>query len=107
MFKELQLTLPPPQFPDGSRNEPSGRGYFPGAFNGADVTVKDSKRYAATGGWGYFDFNHFEPKAKMTGVQPKDKCAFCHIASAKKDEVWTQFYRILDEKPATPPILPH
>ena len=66
--------------------------------NGADVTVKDSKRYAATGGWGYFDFNHFEPKLKMTGVQPKDKCAFCHIASAKKDEVWTQFYRILDEK---------
>jgi Cytochrome P460 len=25
MFKELQLTLPPPGFPDGSRNEPSGR----------------------------------------------------------------------------------
>lgn len=98
MFKELQLTLPPPGFKDGSRNEPSGRGYFPGAFNGADVTVKDSKRYADTGGWGYFDFNHFEPKAKMTGVQPKDKCAFCHLASAKKDEVWTQFYRILDEK---------
>jgi hypothetical protein len=107
MFKELQLTLPPPQFPDGSRNEPSGRGYFPGAFNGGDVTVKDTKRYAATGGWGYFDFNHFEPKAKMTGVQPKEKCAFCHIASAKKDEVWTQFYRLLDEKPGTPPILPH
>jgi hypothetical protein len=98
MFKELQLTLPPPEFKDGSRSEPSGRGYFPGAFNGADVTVKDSKRYAATGGWGYFDFNHFEPKAKMTAVQARDKCAFCHIASAKKDEVWTQFYRILDQK---------
>jgi cytochrome P460 len=98
MFKELQLTLPPPGFKDGSRNEPSGRGYFAGAFNGADVTVKDSKRYAATGNWGYFDFNHFEPKAKMTAAQPKDKCAFCHIASAKKDEVWTQFYRILDQK---------
>jgi Cytochrome P460 len=80
---------------------------FPGAFNGADVTVKDSKRYAATGNWGYFDFNHFEPKVKMTAAQPKDKCAFCHIASAKKDELWTQFYRILDEQPATPPILPH
>ena len=40
MFKELQLTLPPAEHPDGSRTEPSGRGYFPGAFNGADVTVK-------------------------------------------------------------------
>ena len=98
MVKELQLILPPAENPDGSRTEPSGRGYFPGAFNGADVTVKDSKRYAATGGWGYFDFNHHEPKLAMTGAQSRDKCAFCHIASAKKDEVWTQFYRILDQK---------
>jgi hypothetical protein len=97
MVKELQLILPPAENPDGSRTEPSGRGYFPGAFNGADVTVKDSKRYAATGGWGYFDFNHHEPKAPMTKVQPKDHCAFCHISGAKKDEVWTQFYRILDQ----------
>jgi hypothetical protein len=95
MFKELQLTLPPPQYKDGSRKEPSGRGYFGGAFNGADVTVKDSKRFAATGNWGYFDFNHHEPKASMTAAQPKDMCAFCHIASAQKDEVWTQFYQIL------------
>jgi hypothetical protein len=28
-FKELQLTLPPAENPDGSRTEPSGRGYFP------------------------------------------------------------------------------
>jgi hypothetical protein len=34
-FKELQLTLPA-QNPDGSRTEPSGRGFFPGPFNGAD-----------------------------------------------------------------------
>jgi hypothetical protein len=110
MFKELQLTLQPhmrpprshgsapvPEFNDGSRTEPSGRGYFPGPFNGADVTVKDSKRFAATGNWGYFDFNHHEPKAPMTAAQPKEMCAFCHIASAKKDEVWTQFYPILDQ----------
>ena len=95
LFKELQLTLPA-ENPDGSRTEPSGRGYFPGAFNGADVTVKDTKRYAATGGWGYYNFNHHEPKAPTATVQPRDKCAFCHIASAKKDEVWTQFYRLLD-----------
>ena len=47
--KELQLTLGPAENPDGSRTEPSGRGYFPGAFNGADVTVKDTKRFADTG----------------------------------------------------------
>jgi hypothetical protein len=98
--KELQLTKKPEENPDGSRTEPSGRGYFPGVFNGADVTVKDTKRFAATGGWGYFNFNHHEPKALTAAVKPKSECAFCHIASAKRDEVWTQFYRVLDEVPA-------
>jgi hypothetical protein len=95
-FKELQLTLPA-QNPDGSRTEPSGRGYFPGHLNGADVTVKDTKRYAATGGWGYFNFNHHEPKAPTAKLKPKEECAYCHMASAKKDEVWTQFYPRLDQ----------
>ena len=95
-FKELQLTLPA-QNDDGSRREPSGRGYFPGPFNGADVTVKDSKRYADTGGWGYYNFNHHEPKAPTAKVRAKGECAFCHIASAKKDDVWTQFYPLLDK----------
>jgi hypothetical protein len=95
-FKELQLTLPA-QNDDGSRREPSGRGYFPGPFNGADVTVKDSKRYADTGGWGYYNFNHYEPKAPTARVRPQGECAYCHMASAKKDEVWTQFYPLLDK----------
>ena len=94
-FKELQLTLPA-ENADGSRTEPSGRGYFPGPWNGADVTVKDSKRYADTGGWGYYNFNHHEPKAPTAKLRAKEECAFCHIASAKKDDVWTQFYPLLD-----------
>lgn len=98
LFKELQLTLPPAENADGSRTEPSGRGYFPGAFNGADVTVKDTKRFAETDGWGYFNFNHHEPKAPTAKARPKDECAYCHIASAKKDDVWTQFYRLLDTR---------
>jgi len=101
-FKELQLVLPTSstslgEFPDGSTNEPSGRGYFPGKWNGADVTVKDTERYADSGGWGYFNFNHHEPKAATASVLPAEECAFCHIASAKKDDVWTQFYPLLDK----------
>ena len=94
IFKELQLTLPG-QNPDGSRTEPSGRGYFPGRLNGADVTVKDTKRFAASGGWGYFNFNHHEPKAPTAKFT--DCGHACHLASAKKDEVWTQFYPLLDK----------
>jgi hypothetical protein len=96
LFKELQLTLQA-ENSDGSRTESSGRGYFPGKFNGADVTVKDSKRFPETNGWGYFNFNHHEPKAPTAKVKEKSECAYCHIASAKKDEVWTQFYPLLDK----------
>lgn len=32
-------------------------------------------------------------------VKPKGECAYCHMASAKRDDVWTQFYRILDVVP--------
>ena len=95
MFKELQLMLPK-QHPDGSRDEPSGRGFFPGKLNGADVSVKDSKRFAATHGWGYFNFNHSEPKAATGKLKAAAACADCHTASAKKDMVWTQFYPRLD-----------
>jgi hypothetical protein len=95
-LKELQLTLPGDS-PNDSLTEPSGVGYFPGPFNGADVTVKDSTRYKDTGGWGYYNFHHYEPKALTASVRPKDECAFCHTASAKKDDVWTQFYPWLDQ----------
>lgn len=100
-FKELQLAQPA-ENPDGSRTEASGRGFFPGPFNGADVTVKDTKRYAATDGWGYYSFNHHEPKAPTAKVRSKDECAYCHMASAKRDDVWTQFYALLDSVPVPP-----
>ena len=41
IVKELTRVLNP-TFPDGSRSEPSGRGYFNGEYNGMGVTVKDS-----------------------------------------------------------------
>src|SRR3984893_11980487 len=88
LFKELQLTLPG-ENADGSRKEPSGRGYFPGCDGqGLEALCQH--------GWEYFNFNHSEPKAPTAKVKAKEECAFCHIASAKKDEVWTQFYRLLD-----------
>ena len=42
IVKELTRVLDP-EFPDGSRKEPSGRGFFNGQYNGIDVTVKDSR----------------------------------------------------------------
>jgi hypothetical protein len=95
MVKELQLTQPG-TFPDGSRVEVSGRGYFPGVTNGMDVSVKDSKRFADTKGWGFFNFGHHAaPYAETAGEAPVDACAGCHMASAHEDMVFTGFYQLL------------
>ena len=96
IVKELTRVLNP-TFPDGSRKEPSGRGFFNGAYNGIDASVKDSKRFAATNGWGYFTFGHrplpYEETAKESHVT---ECAGCHLANvAKTDMTWVQFYPLL------------
>lgn len=57
IVKELTRVLRP-TFPDGSRAEASGRGFFNGEFNGIDLIVKDGKRFAKTNGWRFFTFGH-------------------------------------------------
>jgi hypothetical protein len=96
IVKELTRVLDP-TFPDGSRAEPSGRGYFNGEFNGMDVTVKDSKRFANTNGWGFFNFGHHPlPYAESAKEASAAECAGCHASFvAKTDMTWVQFYPIL------------
>jgi hypothetical protein len=69
-------------------------GPFPGAQSfvvGSPVNVqfmvKDSKKYAATGGWGFADF---------TGGKPGDKalhqtCFVCHTPAKDRDYVFTRY----------------
>jgi hypothetical protein len=100
LIKELTRVLKP-TYPDGSRTEPSGRGYFNGELNGIDASVKDSKRFAKTNGWGYFTFGHHPmPYAQTAAESPVSECAGCHLANvAKTDMTWVQFYPILRDKP--------
>jgi len=101
IIKELTRVLSP-TFPDGSRTEPSGRGFFNGEFNGIDATVKDSKRFPNTNGWGFFTFGHHPlPYAKSAAESSKAECAGCHMANvAKTDMTWIQFYPLLRDKQA-------
>jgi hypothetical protein len=99
IVKELTRVLKP-TFPDGSRKEPSGRGYFNGEYNGIDMTVKDSKRFAGTNGWGFFSFGHHPlPYDPTSAEKPVAECAGCHIANvANTDMTWIQFYPQLRDK---------
>lgn len=98
IVKELVL-LKEAEYPDGSRDQSSGRGFFADSFAGVDMMVKDSKRYAATNGWGFFNFGHHAPPyAASAKAAPNDACAFCHTANATRDMVFTTFYPILETR---------
>lgn len=95
LVKELQLTKPGAS-KDGSREEASGRGYFPGPANGLDVSVKDSRRFPDTNGWGFFTFGHHAPPYQRTATESSvASCAGCHITSAHHDMVFSDFYEQL------------
>jgi len=99
IVKELTRVLSP-MFPDGSRTEPSWRGFFNGEYNGIDLTIKDSKRFAKTNGWGFFTFGHHPlPYEKTSAEKSVTECAGCHIANvAATDMTWIQFYPLLRDK---------
>lgn len=98
LLKELQL-LRNGDSADGSSTEVSGRGYFPGARNGIDISVKDQARFADTNGWGFFNFGHHAPPYLAEAEEaPVDACAGCHIANADH-MVFSKFYKpILDAR---------
>ena len=98
-------------FPDGSRmakihwnpkkNEAyPGQPTVPGTQHDVDFMVKDSKRFADSGGWGYAVFDYdaasdtFKPgTAAGTPPQGNDaKCGFaCHTKAKTRDYVFTEY----------------
>ncbi len=94
MLKELQLTQRG-TYEDGSRDEASGRGFFPGELHGIDISVKDSERFKDTNGWGFFNFGHHAPPyAEVAEVAPAENCAACHMANPE-GMVFKQFYNLI------------
>jgi hypothetical protein len=61
--------------------------FVPGKPTNIQFEVKDSKKYAATGGWG---FGHFSPDGKPGGEALLKTCAPCH-AKASHDFVFTRY----------------
>jgi mono/diheme cytochrome c family protein len=98
-------------FPDGARmvkvhwnaivnpGEP-GAPTLPGPQHDVDLMVKDSKRFADSGGWGYGTFDYDAASNTFTPGTLKDKppqgndakCGFaCHSAVKTKDYVFTDY----------------
>jgi hypothetical protein len=61
--------------------------FVPGPQTNVQFMVKDSKKYATTGGWGYA---HFDKDGKPGSEAALKTCAPCH-AMATRDSVFTQY----------------
>lgn len=80
----------------GDTEAVSGNGFFQGAFQGLEFTVKDTKRFPKEpGGWTYYSFGHALPYQTAAKAFPTESCAACHQAAAADDMVFTQYYPIL------------
>lgn len=55
--------------------------------NGVQFMVKDSKKYAATGGWGFAHFNDGKPADEKV----HNTCFACHQAAKSPDFVFTRY----------------
>ena len=63
--------------------------YVAGDPTNVQFMVKDSKTYAATGGWG---FGHFAPDGTPAADTVLNTCSPCH-AKAARDSVFTRYAR--------------
>jgi hypothetical protein len=105
MISAYQTGLPAAgrHFPDGvkmakihwkatkSEDEP-GTPTIPGALDDVDFMVKDSKRFADSGGWGYAQFNYDVASDSFSPLGSDAKCGFaCHTIVAAKDYVFTHY----------------
>lgn len=85
-------------FPDGAmlaklawkrvQSSEFGSAFVPGHTTTVQIMVKDSQRYAATGGWGFGRFVDGKPVDKAQ----HETCFACHQANVKQhDFVFTRF----------------
>ena len=60
---------------------------FAGTAMNVQFMVKDSKKYAASGGWGYADFTNGKPGNEAL----HEKCFPCHQPAKERDYVFTRY----------------
>jgi hypothetical protein len=90
-------------FPDGAKmakihwtaaksTEAPAPTLVPGALHDVDLMVRDSKRFADSGNWGYAQFNYDPATDTFTPLGTGAACGFaCHSIVKAKDYVFTAY----------------
>jgi len=66
---------------------PGAQSFVVGSTVNVQFMVKDSKKYAATGGWGFADFKDGKPGDKAL----HETCFACHTPAKDRDYVFTRY----------------
>jgi Cytochrome P460 len=66
---------------------PGGQSFVVGSPVNVQFMIKDSKKYAATGGWGFADFKDGKPGSK----ELHKTCFPCHVPVKDRDYVFTRY----------------
>jgi len=66
---------------------PGTQSFVTGSPVNVQFMVKDSKKYATTGGWGFADFTNGKPGDKAL----HETCFACHIPAKERDYVFTRY----------------
>lgn len=76
--------------PSEENNKAFGRdqSFTPGPPTNVQFMVKDSTKYASTGGWG---FGHFNPDGKSGDEAFMNTCFPCHEKAKASDRVFTRY----------------
>ena len=85
--------IPVSSAPHGAAHRgPSRATTVPGTLHDIDFMVKDSKRFRATGGWGYAQFNYDVATDTFTPLGTGSGCGYaCHTTVKAKDYVFTAY----------------
>jgi hypothetical protein len=76
--------------PSEENNKVFGRSqsFVPGSATNVQFMVKDSRKYAATGGWGFAQFKNGKPDADAAQLKT---CFPCHEPVKARDYVFTHY----------------
>lgn len=86
------------RFPDGSviafdllEAVPGGNAIVEGPRKVLGVMLKDQKRFAATGGWGFEAWGAGDPQKPVVGKDAATACFACHTSQEGRDFVFSAF----------------
>ena len=98
-IKAARSKIPKTQWPDGAiiaklvwKNTTLGSwkaATVPGEFVHAEIMLRNSKKYASTGGWGFARWSGLDLKPHSQESNAAEACFACHQAAKNTDFVFT------------------